>query len=85
MRVRRRAQLAPLAFLVLICIALIIYFSIKYVASAACTIGGPARIRCVLEGPASAGAMAADGAPPPRSKRKEGRRLVTPRLGGVVL
>ncbi len=28
-RVRRRAQLAPLAFLVLICIALIIYFSIK--------------------------------------------------------
>jgi pSer/pThr/pTyr-binding forkhead associated (FHA) protein len=28
-RVRRRAQLAPIAFLVLICIALIIYFSIK--------------------------------------------------------
>ena len=28
-RVRRRAQLAPLAFLVLICIALIVYFSIK--------------------------------------------------------
>ena len=28
-RVRRRAQLAPLAFLMLICIALIIYFSIK--------------------------------------------------------
>jgi predicted component of type VI protein secretion system len=28
-RVRRRANLAPLAFLVLICIALIIYFSIK--------------------------------------------------------
>lgn len=28
-RVRRRAQLAPVAFLVLICIALIIYFSIK--------------------------------------------------------
>ena len=28
-RVRRRAQLAPLAFLVLIAIALIIYFSIK--------------------------------------------------------
>jgi pSer/pThr/pTyr-binding forkhead associated (FHA) protein len=28
-RVRRRAQLAPLALLVLICIALIIYFSIK--------------------------------------------------------
>jgi pSer/pThr/pTyr-binding forkhead associated (FHA) protein len=28
-RVRKRAQLAPLAFLVLICIALIIYFSIK--------------------------------------------------------
>jgi pSer/pThr/pTyr-binding forkhead associated (FHA) protein len=28
-RVRRRAQLAPLAFLMLICIALIVYFSIK--------------------------------------------------------
>lgn len=28
-RVRRRAQLAPLALLVLVCIALIIYFSIK--------------------------------------------------------
>jgi pSer/pThr/pTyr-binding forkhead associated (FHA) protein len=28
-RVRRRAQLAPLAFLVLICIALILYFSLK--------------------------------------------------------
>lgn len=28
-RVRRRAQLAPLAFLVLICIALVLYFSLK--------------------------------------------------------
>jgi pSer/pThr/pTyr-binding forkhead associated (FHA) protein len=28
-RVRRRAQLAPVAFLVLICIALILYFSLK--------------------------------------------------------
>jgi pSer/pThr/pTyr-binding forkhead associated (FHA) protein len=28
-RVRKRAQLAPLAFLVLICIALVLYFSLK--------------------------------------------------------